>query len=79
MKISAKATPKQAQDKSIKVQGDIEYLPDYEEIIKNIESNTADTYKNPVLKEQLIDSLKKNQENNLKSIQSTRFIPKSDN
>lgn len=72
-------TPKQAQDKSIKVQGDIEYLPDYEEIIKNIESNTADTYKNPVLKEQLIDSLKKNQENNLKSIQSTRFIPKSDN
>jgi len=72
-------TPNQAQDKSFKIQGDVEYLPDYEEIIKNIESNSADTYKNPVLREILIDSLKKNQENNLKSIQSTRFIPESKN
>ena len=72
-------TPKQANDKSIKVQGDVEYLPDYDAIMKNIESNTENTYQNPVLKELLIDSLKKNKENNLKSIQSTRFIPKLKN
>lgn len=72
-------TPKQALDKSIKVQGDIEYLPDYDEIIKNIEANTNSTYQNPALREKLIDMLKRNKDNNLKSIQSVRYIPKPKN
>ncbi len=72
-------TPNQAQDKNIKVQGDVEYLPDYDAIIKNIESNADNTYQNPALREQLIDKLKKNKANNLKSIQSVRYIPKTKN
>ena len=72
-------TPKQAQDRNIKVQGDIEYLPDYDEIIKNINTNAENTYQNPAFREQLINLLKKNKENGLKSIQSTRYIPKHKN
>ena len=72
-------SPAQAQSREIKVQGDVEYLPDYDEIIKNIESNAASTYQNPVMKEQLIDLLKKNKKEGLKSIQSVRYIPKSKN
>ena len=72
-------TPNQAQDKSIKVQGDVEYLPDYDAIIKNVEANADSTYQNPALREQLIDLLKKNKANNLKSIQSVRYIPKTKN
>ena len=72
-------TQEQVQNREIKVQGDVEYLPDYDEIIKNIDSNAESTYPNPAIRERLINILKNNKVKGLKSIQSARFIPDSKN
>ena len=70
---------KQIQDRSVKVQADVEYLPDYDAIIKNIEANSNTAYQNPSMKDQLVDKLKKDKEKELKSRQSTRYIPENKN
>ena len=70
-------TPEQAKDKSLKIQGDVEYLPDYEAIINRIENDTKGLYQIEPLKENLINNLNKNKENVIKSVQSIRYFPET--
>ena len=72
-------TLNQIQEDNLKVQGNIEFLPDYDEMIKNIEANSETTYQNTYLKERLIDTLKSNKNKGLKSVQSIRYIPEKKN
>jgi hypothetical protein len=70
-------TPEQVKDKSLKIQGDVEYLPDYEAIINRIENDTKGLYQIEPLKENLINSLNRNKENVIKSVQSIRYFPET--
>ena len=68
-------TKEQIKEKNLKIQCNVEYLPDYDEIIKRIEADADKKYQHPMLRQKLIDLLKKNKENALKSVQSVRYIP----
>lgn len=70
-------TPEQAKDKSLKIQGDVEYLPDYSAIINKIENDKKGLYHITPLKESLIDLLYENKANSTKSVQSIRYIPET--
>jgi hypothetical protein len=61
--------------KKIKIQGTVEYLPDYSAMMKNVEENADTKYQSQYLRERLMDLLKKNKEQKLKSVQAVRYIP----
>ena len=65
----------QINQQKIKIQCNVEYLPDYQEIIKHIEAESKSKYQNEAERNHLLDLLKKNQQNSLKSNQAIRYIP----
>ncbi len=67
-------TKEQINSQKFKIQCNVEYLPDYAEIIKHVEKDT-EHYKNQVAKEHLINMLKKNSEKSVTSNQALRYIP----
>ena len=68
-------TKEQIKEKNLKIQCNVEYLPDYDEIIKRVEAGANTKYQIPVLRNELINKLKKNKENSVKSNQAVRYIP----
>ena len=70
-------TKEQITSNKIKIQCNVEYLPDYSKLIKIVESDNV-KYQNPVYKEKLINLLKRNRDNSVKSVQAVRYIPELD-
>ena len=68
-------TKEQAQDKSIKIQASIEYLPDYNAMIKYVEKDKDNKYFNIPLKESLLNLLTTSEVENSKSMKATKYIP----
>lgn len=68
-------TKEQTNDKSLKIQGTVEYLPDYDALIKTINEDAEKQYPNELLKQRLIDILKDNQDQQFKSVEIIRYMP----
>lgn len=64
---------KEAKNKNLKIQGSVDYVPDYKELIKAVETDKESQYTNLPLKERLISSLQRNLEENLNSVEIIRF------
>lgn len=75
LEFSLPITKEKAMDKSIKIQGTVEYLPDYNEQIKAVRANADTDYPNYSLREKLINQLIYNLGKNLKSVEIIRFMP----
>lgn len=68
-------TKEQIKEKNLKIQCNVEYLPDYDEIIKRVEAGAGTKYPISFLRNELINLLKRNKENSVRSNQAVRYIP----
>ena len=63
------------EQQKLTIQCNVEYLPDYSAIIKHIETDAKTKEINETQKDHLINLLKKNQQNSVKSVQALKYIP----
>ena len=68
-------TEEQAKDKKLKIQGTVEYLPDYEKILNVVQEDAKKEYTNSLGKDRLIYTIQDAQTKKLKSTEIIRFDP----
>lgn len=68
-------TEEQAKDPSLKIQGRVEYIPDYEAIINAIEAGKETTYQSDLPRERLLSTMKENQEKQNSYSDIVRYTP----
>lgn len=72
-------TEEQAKDKKLKIQGTVEYLPDYEKMLKVVQEDANKQYPIDSVKFKLIDTIKDSLNKKLKSTEIHRFDPVDNN
>lgn len=68
-------TKEQAQNRKLKIQGTVEYLPDYEKMLTVVQEDAQNQYPNKLGKNKLIYTIKDAQTKKLRSTEIIRFDP----